>query len=169
VPDLAPDAVTVQLGVIVVPLAGNLRGVRQAGNLFAARTYAFVVVIFLVIAVGLTHAAETGFRSHPASPLPATEAVTLFLVLRAFSSGATSMIGVEAGLQRRASVPPDGVAQRDHHPDLDGGADGGNLLRPGSAGSLRRRRARAGRDGAIATIGVQHIERDLLPVQIQPT
>jgi amino acid transporter len=95
-PGLAPHAVVVGLATIAVLLAGNLRGVRQAGTLFAIPTYAFLVAIFLVILVGLLKAAERGFAPVPPPPVPAVEALTLFLVLRAFSSGATSMTGVEA-------------------------------------------------------------------------
>jgi amino acid transporter len=95
-PGLAPHGVAVGLTTIAVLLAGNLRGVRQAGTLFAVPTYAFLVAILLVILVGLLKAAERGFQPTPPPPLPAVEAVTLFLVLRAFSSGATSMTGVEA-------------------------------------------------------------------------
>ncbi|HEV7451327.1 MAG TPA: APC family permease [Pseudonocardiaceae bacterium] len=96
VPGLAPQAVPIGLGVIAVLLAGNLRGVRQAGSLFAVPTYVFLFAVFLLITIGLAHAAGNGFSPSPAPPLAGTEAVTLLLVLRAFSSGATSMTGIEA-------------------------------------------------------------------------
>ncbi|HEX4101959.1 MAG TPA: APC family permease [Pseudonocardiaceae bacterium] len=96
VPSLAAHAVLIGLGVIAVLLAGNLRGVRQAGSLFAVPTYVFLVAVFLLITIGLAHAAGNGFNPSPAPPLAGTEAVTLLLVLRAFSSGAASMTGIEA-------------------------------------------------------------------------
>ena len=96
VPSLTPDAVPIGLGVIAVLLAGNLRGVRQAGVLFAAPTYAFIIAMFALIAVGLIQAAGRGFHPTPTPPLKATEGVGVLLVMRAFASGSTAMTGVEA-------------------------------------------------------------------------
>ena len=96
IPSLTPDIVPIGVGVIAVLLAGNLRGVRQAGLLFAAPTYAFIVAIFALVAVGLSHAAGRGFQPTPTPPLTATEGVSVLLVLRAFASGSTAMTGIEA-------------------------------------------------------------------------
>jgi amino acid transporter len=96
VPSLAPDAVPLGLAVIAVLVAGNLRGVRQAGLLFAAPTYMFILAIGLLVAVGLADAAGRGFHATPRPPVHAAEAVGLLLVLRAFGSGATAMTGIEA-------------------------------------------------------------------------
>ena len=84
------------VGVIVVLLAGNLRGVRQAGALFAAPTYAFIAAIAALVIAGLVHASGRGFHPVPVHHLPITEGVTALLVLRAFSSGSTAMTGIEA-------------------------------------------------------------------------
>jgi amino acid transporter len=96
VPSLRPAHVVIGVGVIAVLLAGNLRGVRQAGTLFAAPTYAFVTAITLLVVVGLAQAAGRGFQPVPHPPLAATEGVGLLLVLRAFASGSTAMTGIEA-------------------------------------------------------------------------
>jgi amino acid transporter len=96
IPSLASDAVPIGVGVIVVLLAGNLRGVRQAGVLFAAPTYAFILAIFVLVAVGLSDAAGRGFHATPRPALTATEGVSLILILRAFASGSTAMTGIEA-------------------------------------------------------------------------
>ncbi|MGW1304518.1 APC family permease [Streptomyces sp. NPDC002514] len=95
-PSLAPDTVLIGVGVIVVLLAGNLRGVRQAGALFAAPTYAFIVAMFALIVSGLIHAAGQDYRPRPAPAVTVTESVGLYLIMRAFSSGATAMTGIEA-------------------------------------------------------------------------
>jgi amino acid transporter len=95
-PGLTPLAVPLGLLVIALLLAGNLRGVRTAGNLFAAPTYVFLGAIVLLLAVGLFHAARRGFAPIPPPPLPVTEGVGVLLVLRAFTSGAASMTGIEA-------------------------------------------------------------------------
>ncbi|MEV7085318.1 APC family permease [Streptomyces sp. NPDC093085] len=96
VPSLAGDVVVIGVLVIAVLLAGNLRGVRQAGALFAAPTYAFVVAIFALVGFGLYHAAGRGFEPVPHPPLHAVEGVGLLLVMRAFASGSTAMTGIEA-------------------------------------------------------------------------
>jgi amino acid transporter len=85
-------------GMIALLLVGNLRGVREAGRLFAAPTYVFLVAMGLLICIGLAHAAGRGFAAPPPPPPPlhAVEGLTVLLVLRAFSSGATSITGVEA-------------------------------------------------------------------------
>jgi amino acid transporter len=96
IPSFAPAVVPIGAGVIAVLLAGNLRGVRQAGTLFAAPTYAFIAAIFVLIASGLIEAGGRGFHPAPTPRLATTGAVSTLLVLRAFSSGATAMTGIEA-------------------------------------------------------------------------
>ncbi|MDP8977600.1 MAG: APC family permease, partial [Actinomycetota bacterium] len=75
----------------------NLRGVKEAGVLFAVPTYTFVVTMFVMIITGLVRC----IGGCPAAPLTAgvLEAETglgLFLILRAFASGSTALTGVEA-------------------------------------------------------------------------
>jgi amino acid transporter len=95
-PPLRP--LTVVLGVVVIAalLAGNLRGVRAAGNLFAAPTYAFVIAILMVLAAGLVRVAGRGFAPVAPPPSAAAGGIGIVLVLRAFASGAVSMTGIEA-------------------------------------------------------------------------
>lgn len=95
IPSLASARVVIGVVVIVLLVAGNLRGVRDAGAAFAAPTYLFVFAIALIVIVGLVKAGSHGF--HPAAPTPhrATEALGVLLVLRAFASGATAMTGIE--------------------------------------------------------------------------
>jgi amino acid transporter len=96
IPSLSSDRVVIGLAVIAVLLAGNLRGVREAGALFAAPTYLFILVIFILVAVGLIDAAGRGFHTTARPHLSATEGVGVLLVLRAFASGSTAMTGIEA-------------------------------------------------------------------------
>jgi amino acid transporter len=96
IPSLRSDTVLIGVVVIALLLAGNLRGVRQAGALFAAPTYLFIVAMFVLVVVGLVHSAGHGFRATPRPALHATEAVGVLLVLRAFASGSTAMTGIEA-------------------------------------------------------------------------
>lgn len=96
VPELHEHRVGLGLLAIVILTLGNLRGVRESGKIFALPTYLFVGGLGLVIVVGL---GRTLFGATEASPLPsvpAVEGLTLFLLLRAFSSGCTALTGVEA-------------------------------------------------------------------------
>jgi amino acid transporter len=96
IPSLDSARVEIGLVVIVLLVAGNLRGVRDAGAAFAAPTYLFVAAIALVVIAGLIKASSHDF--HPAAVAPphrAIEAVGVLLLLRAFASGATAMTGIE--------------------------------------------------------------------------
>jgi len=96
IPSTRGDQVVIGLAAIAILLAGNLRGVRQAGAIFAAPTYAFIAAILLLSAVGLIDAAGRGFQALPHPPVHATEGLGVLLVLRAFASGSTAMTGIEA-------------------------------------------------------------------------
>ncbi|QIQ06644.1 APC family permease [Streptomyces liangshanensis] len=96
IPSLSPEIVPIGVLVIAVLLAGNLRGVRQAGALFAAPTYAFIVAILLLVATGLYNAAGRDFTPTPHPVVNATEGLGVLLVMKAFASGATAMTGIEA-------------------------------------------------------------------------
>ncbi|MGW4839483.1 APC family permease [Streptomyces globisporus] len=96
IPGFASVTVPLGLGVIALLLAGNLRGVRQAGVLFAAPTYAFIIAMFLLITIGLIKGIGEGFTPRPDPAVTATEGIGLLLIMRAFSSGATAMTGIEA-------------------------------------------------------------------------
>jgi amino acid transporter len=85
------------LCVALIALA-NLRGVREAGILFALPTYAFVTSILALVGVGVAKCA-VGTCPHAVVPHPLASgvgAVTAFVVLRAFASGSTALTGVEA-------------------------------------------------------------------------
>lgn len=93
---LQPDTVWIGVGVIVVLLAGNMRGVRQAATMFAVPTYAFIAAMAILIIAGLVHAAGRGFHPVPVRHLAVVQALSVLLVLRAFASGSTAMTGIEA-------------------------------------------------------------------------
>ena len=89
---------TLSIGFVLLIAVANLRGVREAGILFAIPTYAFVTSIFALIIVGFGRCA-TGTCPTAVAPHPVTAgvgAVTVFVVLRAFASGSTALTGVEA-------------------------------------------------------------------------
>ena len=98
VTSLQSHELALSLGFVALIAVANLRGVKEAGILFALPTYGFVISIFVLIGVGLTKCATSGCpQAVVPHPLTAgTGAVTLFVVLRAFSSGSTALTGVEA-------------------------------------------------------------------------
>jgi amino acid transporter len=75
----------------------NLRGVREAGTLFAVPTYGFVVCVFITLLTGLIQCLG-GCREAATADLPIQpeHALSLFIILKAFSSGSTALTGVEA-------------------------------------------------------------------------
>jgi amino acid transporter len=97
-PSLEAHKVLLSLGCLGVIVLVNLRGIRESGLAFALPTYAFVAAMFALVAVGLVKSL-LGQPPHAVVPHPvATGAggVTLFVLLRAFSSGSTALTGVEA-------------------------------------------------------------------------
>lgn len=102
VPDL--DDVRVPIGIVMIVLItlGNLRGIREAGTLFAIPTYFFVFSMATVVAVGFAKVAlgdapgSIGHEADPQEHVVGAQGLTLFLVLRAFSSGSTALTGIEA-------------------------------------------------------------------------
>ena len=76
---------------------GNLRGIREAGAIFAIPTYLFIGCFSVMLIVGIIKVfTHTLVPVTPPPILPVLEPVTLWLVLRAFSAGAVAMSGTEA-------------------------------------------------------------------------
>ena len=99
-PAIHPYRVPIGLALIAVLAIGNLRGVREAGVMFAAPTYAYIVGMGSVILIGLGQL-YLGVFPPPAQPPhpfdPAgSSALTLLIVLRAFASGSVGLTGSEA-------------------------------------------------------------------------
>jgi len=95
---LASHRVALAIGALVLIVLANLRGVRESGLLFALPTYLFVTSIGVLVVAGIVELA-TGTAHHAVTPnaLPVgTGTITLFVLLRAFSSGSTALTGVEA-------------------------------------------------------------------------
>ena len=58
VTSLAPHAVALSVGFVVLLAVVNLRGVKESGTAFALPTYAFVVLTFLLLASGAVPRAD---------------------------------------------------------------------------------------------------------------
>jgi amino acid transporter len=96
-PSLAEHKVALSIGLVVFLTLVNLRGVKEAGILFAVPTYGFVVMVYVLLGLGFVRCLSECPQAATADiPLEATAPLSLFLILRAFSSGATALTGVEA-------------------------------------------------------------------------
>ena len=102
VPDLFDYRVEIGVVIIVLMTILNLRGLREAGTVFAVPTYFFIFAVGGTIIIGLAQVVignAPGSVLHSAPPpedVVATEGLTFFLLLRAFSSGSAALTGVEA-------------------------------------------------------------------------
>jgi amino acid transporter len=85
--------------VVLITLA-NLRGTKESGTLFAIPTYGFVASVYVLLAIGFVRCLGGCPTVVPASEAVAAPAavagVTIFVILKAFSQGATALTGVEA-------------------------------------------------------------------------
>lgn len=99
-PGLYAWRVVISVGLVLFVMLVNLRGVKESGSAFAVPTYFFVVVMFITVGVGLFKyiAGTLGTVVDPPEQemIHGAGAVTLFLLLRAFSSGTSALTGVEA-------------------------------------------------------------------------
>ncbi len=104
-PELEPWKMPMILGVIALLTYGNLRGVKEAGKAFALPTYLFVGSMFIVFAIGLYRyfsdtlpMLETNLPG--AVPLGQPSGLltfaAIFILLRAFANGGSSLTGLEA-------------------------------------------------------------------------
>jgi amino acid transporter len=100
IPALLPHMLPLCLAILLLLTFVNLRGTRESGITFLLPTYLFVATLGIVLVVGGAKTALAGGHPVPVSAPPAlgvpTEAVSVWLLMRAFASGCTAMTGVEA-------------------------------------------------------------------------
>jgi amino acid transporter len=100
VPELFDARIVIGVAAILLITVGNLRGLRESGNIFAVPTYLFVGSALLMVAIGTFRVVVLGEGVPPPDPLPgapdALEPIGLFLILRAFASGSVALTGTEA-------------------------------------------------------------------------
>ncbi len=122
-----PTVITlISIGVVLLMLYLNLRGIREAGKAFAIPTYLFSTVVIIMIIVGV---GREIFGSLPRVHIPAgadvygahvshttSSLVTfgmIFVLLRAFANGGSSLTGIEAVSNAvSAFKPPEGLNAR---------------------------------------------------------
>lgn len=101
-PTLVDYRVPLALAIVAFITLVNLRGVKESGTFFSIPTYAFIVGIMAMIIWGIVRII-TGNVPAPHEGqvvtdgiIQASESLTLFIILRAFSAGCTALTGVEA-------------------------------------------------------------------------
>jgi amino acid transporter len=110
-PGLTPQTSKIAIALVLLLAYGNLRGIREAGRVFAVPTYFFIANMVALMAVGLYRAINGGLHAHaivaqgtasnPTVPIGTGGSgllygATIFVVLRAFASGGSALTGTEA-------------------------------------------------------------------------
>jgi amino acid transporter len=103
---LEKHRVAVALIIILLITLANLRGIKESGRIFAFPTYLYIVVLTVMVFLGLTKTWFGWFGGIQPIPFDQTAALknvvatggslSLFILLRGFSSGAVALTGVEA-------------------------------------------------------------------------
>ena len=101
-PELYGERVLIGVSAIALIAIANLRGIREAGNIFAAPTYLFVGSALLMIAIGTFRIVVLGEgQTYGPSVLQnqvtdIVQPLSVLLLLRAFAAGAVALTGTEA-------------------------------------------------------------------------
>jgi amino acid transporter len=102
---LADYKIYIVLGVIAFLTYGNLRGVKEAGKAFALPTYLFVGSVFVVFIFGIYRTLNGDLPKLDPYQVGAVEIgkpqglltfAAIFILLRAFANGGSSLTGLEA-------------------------------------------------------------------------
>jgi amino acid transporter len=100
IPELFPYRVYIAVGMVMFIMLINLRGVKESGITFAIPTYFFLLMMAGTVIIGFVRyiGGSLGVLTDvpPIEVAHSLEAVSLFLILHAFSSGTTALTGVEA-------------------------------------------------------------------------
>ncbi len=105
VPAIGHDALPLSIIFVVLLAFGNLRGIREAGKVFALPTYFFIANMAVLIVSGfvreltgsLGHAPQTDQTMHVGHATGGLIlGVSAFYLLRAFANGSSAMTGTEA-------------------------------------------------------------------------
>jgi amino acid transporter len=123
-PAIGPYVTPISIGVILLMCLGNLRGIREAGKIFALPTYLFSGSVILMIVVGLVREAlgnlpqQNIYALHGLYPIgkgtsSVTSLVIIFVLLKAFANGGASLTGIEAVSNAVSAFrPPEGINAR---------------------------------------------------------
>jgi amino acid transporter len=97
-PSLTSATVPLCLGFLALITLMNLRGLGEAARAFLLPTMLFILGLLAIIAVGLIHPLALHARQpgHSLLRTHGLQAVSLLLILKAFSSGCSALTGIEA-------------------------------------------------------------------------
>lgn len=98
-PKLFDYRVEIAVGIILFVMLINLRGVRESGMTFAIPTYIFIILMYVTVGIGLLKIILGTLGTvvePPEIDVSVIQPLSLFLILRAFSQGTSSLTGVEA-------------------------------------------------------------------------
>jgi amino acid transporter len=99
-PSLVGSRVWLSVAFVLFITVANLRGVRESGTLFAIPTYGFIATVMIMIVLGVIRCLGGCPAGEPIPLAPGAantvKAISLFVILHAFSSGSTALTGVEA-------------------------------------------------------------------------
>jgi amino acid transporter len=120
-PVLDPYQLEITVAVVLILAYGNLRGIREAGKAFALPTYLFAGSVGIVIIVGLIRELLGDLPQHSVTSAGSSPVVNqqlvgfalVFVLLRAFANGGSSLTGLEA-ISNGISVfgKPEGINAR---------------------------------------------------------
>lgn len=84
--------------ILLLIMLGNLRGLKESAQIFSIPTYAFIIGSLAMIVIGIIKAKLGIPVSHDTAvhQIKSSGAVSIFLLLKAFSGGCTALTGVEA-------------------------------------------------------------------------
>ncbi|WP_379158930.1 APC family permease [Paenibacillus sp. sgz5001063] len=96
-PSLHPYNVVIAIVFVLLITTLNLRGVTESASFLAYPVYLFVLALFILIGLGVFHIVTGSVPANLHTPLGTPIAgISLFLLLKAFSSGSSALTGVEA-------------------------------------------------------------------------
>jgi amino acid transporter len=99
-PPLLNFQVEIAVGLVLLVMVINLRGVKESGVVFSIPTYFFLIMAFLTVGIGFfkyfTGSLGTVVGPPPLEVVGVATGVSAFLILRAFASGTAALTGIEA-------------------------------------------------------------------------
>jgi amino acid transporter len=97
-PAATPYTVPMCLGILFIITVLNLRGLGEGARIFLLPTMVFIFGLLAIIAIGLIHplGPQAGDAAKSLVAKHTVEAVSILLVLKAFSAGCSALTGVEA-------------------------------------------------------------------------
>ncbi|MGD8191269.1 APC family permease [Brevibacillus ginsengisoli] len=95
-PFLHEDRVLIAVGMILILTILNLRGISESATILAYPVYLFVFAIFVLIISGFYQLMTGTIPAHQPTYGVSISGISLFILLKAFSSGCSALTGVEA-------------------------------------------------------------------------